>query len=319
MDIKCCQCEEILEIPDSEGGKKVKCPFCGTEFISKKPGLFESLLISLTAEKSNADKCTDEAFALIESAFKSEDNAAWQEQTEKAARLFTKAGHCYETGDGATLDYSNAFWAYVLAWQFGNRNIEEVIDRIAEKLDDKQLIAVGERLLGAEGEEEENNGHYAYAGLICYHCAAERGNVKAMAKIGWMYAWGDSDGLPLTGVGQDADEAKKWLGKAVEGGDLDSCFTLGLVYKDGMGCEVDYGEAMKYFLIGAKSGHAGCYQQLGEIYEKGLGVEANMEEAMKWYQKSADTGNCWGKIAVKRIKEGGISEEDEFRMSMGLA
>jgi len=320
MDITCRKCKEILEIPDSEIGKKVKCPFCGNEFVGEKPGLFESVLMSITAEKPNAEKYTDEAAALIESAFNGNDNADWQDKTEKAARLFTKAGHCYETGDGATLDVNEALWAYVMAWQFGNRNLEEVLDRLAAKLDDKQLIALAERFLGADGEEEESSGHYAYAGLCCYYWAAERGNVKAMAKVGWLYAWGDKGEPAMCGVEQNAEEAKKWLSKAIEAGNVDSCFDLAVMLKDGRGCEPDYEGALKYFTIGANAGQVGCYQQLGEMYEKGLGVAADMDEAVKWYQKSADAGNCWGKIAMKRIQSGGeLSQEEQLRMALGLS
>ena len=49
-----------------------------------------------------------------------------------------------------------------------------------------------------------------------------------------------------------------------------------------------YGEAYKYFLIGAKKNISDCQNGLGWLYENGIAVSKNQDEAIKWYKLAAE-------------------------------
>ena len=50
----------------------------------------------------------------------------------------------------------------------------------------------------------------------------------------------------------------------------------------------NYGEAYKYFLVGAKKNISDCQNGLGWLYENGIAVSKNQDEAIKWYKLAAE-------------------------------
>ena len=58
-------------------------------------------------------------------------------------------------------------------------------------------------------------------------------------------------------------------------------------------CPPDNAEAVKWFYLAAREGHAKAQFNLGFMYYNGLGVEQNRSEALKWYRLAATKGDPW--------------------------
>jgi hypothetical protein len=66
-------------------------------------------------------------------------------------------------------------------------------------------------------------------------------------------------------------------------------YRLGEIYLNGKeGVNQNYEEAFKYFLKGARQGHAKSQNSVGTMYGRGEGVIKNIQEAVKWYTRAAE-------------------------------
>ena len=63
-------------------------------------------------------------------------------------------------------------------------------------------------------------------------------------------------------------------------------------YDNGEGIEVNYTEAVKWYLKAAAQGNAKAQGNLGVMYANGHGCEEDMGEAVRLYQQAADQGTC---------------------------
>ena len=65
---------------------------------------------------------------------------------------------------------------------------------------------------------------------------------------------------------------------------------LGLIYGNGRGVPVDYGEAVKWYRKAAEQGDANAQNNLGLMCQNGWGVSIDYAEAIKWFRKAAEQG-----------------------------
>jgi len=82
-------------------------------------------------------------------------------------------------------------------------------------------------------------------------------------------------------------------------------FYVGAMYKDGNGIEKDDLQALKYYEIASKLGHAKAQINLGCCYRDGEGVPVNKEKAFYYYQQAADQKNPLGMCHVAYMMEFG--------------
>jgi TPR repeat protein len=124
-------------------------------------------------------------------------------------------------------------------------------------------------------------------GAILYHQAAEGGVVRAQAKLAYFYSQG------MNGVEKSYPDAARWYLKAANQGDADSQFTLGSLYRSGIGVEQNDQLALGWWLKAAASeeGHGEAAAWIGDSYARGVGVEQSYEDAVQWLSKAADLGN----------------------------
>ena len=117
-----------------------------------------------------------------------------------------------------------------------------------------------------------------------YRLAAEQGNARAQANLGFMYAQGQ-------GVLQDYKEAVKWFRLAAEQGNANAQGNLGAGFASGQGVLQDYKEAVKWFRLAAEQGDANAQGNLGAMYDKGQGVLQDLIYAHMWSNIGASDGN----------------------------
>jgi len=65
-------------------------------------------------------------------------------------------------------------------------------------------------------------------------------------------------------------------------------FRIEFLFEKGLGVEVNYYEAMKWYLLAAKQNHKTAQNRIGFMYKNGLGVKVNYSEAIKWYLLAAE-------------------------------
>lgn len=76
-------------------------------------------------------------------------------------------------------------------------------------------------------------------------------------------------------------------------GDKDCQTTMGYLYKNGLGVNVDHVEAVAWLKKAAEQGQNSAEEMLGDSYWRGLGVEKNFAEALRLFNRSAAKGNAW--------------------------
>lgn len=142
--------------------------------------------------------------------------------------------------------------------------------------------------------------------------AAQKGDVKAQAKLGYMYRNGEN-------VPRDDHEAFKWMSKAAEGGDDDAQTTLGFIYKDGVGVKQDYSKATFWFKRAASKNNHHALNAMGQMHHFGLGTKVNSVEAARYFRKAMNLGYSTAKNNLANLYElGEIGNGPDYAKAMEL-
>ena len=96
-------------------------------------------------------------------------------------------------------------------------------------------------------------------------------------------------------VEKDSKQGIAYLKKAVEKGDKDAAFNLGVIYEHGQhGENKDINQAVAYYEIGADKDDANCMNNLGYILEHSEEYPQDYKRAFELYKRSAELGNSGG-------------------------
>lgn len=149
-----------------------------------------------------------------------------------------------------------------------------------------QIIAANPNLIATTNIE---------AGLQLFipdHNRASLEDLKAKAKQGDAVAEFTIGVLYKHGIGvpQDYAEAAKWFQRAAKHGQGEAQFCLGKLYQHGQGVKQDPAQAARWILKSASQGYSEAQYYIGRKYEDGDGVPMNSTNAVKWYAKAAGNG-----------------------------
>ncbi len=64
--------------------------------------------------------------------------------------------------------------------------------------------------------------------------------------------------------------------------------SVGFMYENGVGCEVNYSSAMHYYELAAKQKFSEAINNLGLLYESGKGPSKDVKLAIKFYRDAAE-------------------------------
>ena len=93
---------------------------------------------------------------------------------------------------------------------------------------------------------------------------------------------------------KEYDKAFESFKKACDGGEMNGCYNLGVMYTNGNGVEKDFSKAVELFKKACDGGEMlGC-SNLGFMYAHGNGVEKNEQKAVELLKKACDGGNMNG-------------------------
>ncbi len=99
------------------------------------------------------------------------------------------------------------------------------------------------------------------------------------------------------GVPRDQAEALKWYTLAARRGHAVAQNNLGVMYGEGLGTAKDLVQAKYWYDKAAKHNNSQALHNLGEVYFKGLSVDTNIPKAIVYYKRAANLG--YGKAAYQ--------------------
>lgn len=128
--------------------------------------------------------------------------------------------------------------------------------------------------------------------------------------------------LYRTGFGpitKDAEESRKYYGRALEVGHIPAAKVLGDIYAHGAGTPRDSKKAVSYYRKAAKFGLPSAQYALAEmLYLGDDGVAQDIREALAWYQAAAKSAHPGALYAVARAYDLGEGVKADPAMALGL-
>jgi TPR repeat protein len=85
-----------------------------------------------------------------------------------------------------------------------------------------------------------------------------------------------------------------------------SQYYLGEIYEGGVGVNIDYPSAFKWYHSAAQLGHAQAQRRVAYLYSQGLGTGKDQAKAFAWYLRSANNGDVLGQLEVGRCYRQGL-------------
>lgn len=110
---------------------------------------------------------------------------------------------------------------------------------------------------------------------------------------------------------------KKYL-KACDGGDAQSCLSLGEVYEEGAFLQKDYTKALKLYEKSCTLNNAEGCMYLGYMYDEALGVNKDYKKAIEYYTKACDGGNVIACRFLGYIYDEGLGGFQDYKKAEAL-
>jgi TPR repeat protein len=115
------------------------------------------------------------------------------------------------------------------------------------------------------------------------------------------------------GVGKDEPRAFELFAKACAGGTYSSCYSLGVLHRDGQGTKVDHAKAIAAFTTGCDQNNGLSCDALALAHLFGEGTKKDSARAVELFEKAcaASDGSCANLAAL--LGEGKVMKKDTVR------
>jgi TPR repeat protein len=125
-----------------------------------------------------------------------------------------------------------------------------------------------------EGASAYKDGRFETAAAI-FEQLAERGDYRAMAILGSMYAGGQ-------GISQNLEKAFHWLKQSAQYDQPSAQYRLGLMYDNGLGVVRNQKKAIRWFQKAAGHRYGPAQIMMGVKYARGEGFKQDKIKAYAW-------------------------------------
>ena len=139
-----------------------------------------------------------------------------------------------------------------------------------------------------------------------YRYSADMGNVDAQVTMGRLYSLG------ARGLRKDVGAARKYLTDAANAGDATAMASLGNMYANGFGVDVDNATALHWFRKAAKKGNAMGRYGLGYMTLAGHGVAQDHALAVQYLNQAAEQGLSDARYFLGVLHLRGIGVKQDF-------
>lgn len=199
-----------------------------------------------------------------------------------------------------------------------DEEVKALIDEI------NQISAIEQHRNAADNGDAEACFKYAAELLIGAHIEKNVGT--AIQYLRQAVNMGDTDALYWLGMVYSTEDgfidhhkAIEYLSKAAENYHPYALYRLGLYYKNGIGIEVDMVKALECFAQAANQGVADAQIEMGDAnYDLNGQGDMSYEWAYKWFKKAADQGNHLGQYKLALCYKDGIGIERDIDKAIDL-
>lgn len=125
----------------------------------------------------------------------------------------------------------------------------------------------------------------------------------------------------LTGIKkikQDIHKARKFLQKACDGGDNESCFALGRIYENGNGVSKNTSKSFKLYSQACNGGHPTACMNVGVYYEHGQGIKQNFSQAKEMYRVACNGGKMIACGFLGDMYAYGLGGEQDYSKALNI-
>lgn len=207
-------------------------------------------------------------------------------------------GDCYNDGEGVEKDNATAFNWYIKAAENGNPKGNAAMGIAYYKtdfLDLEQDLDKAEKYLLKAAESDLTIAQGILS--IVYYEKELYDKSKYWALIGSQL--NDTNSLLTLGLiyrngnGVEIDEKKAfdYLKKAADGGNQIGQYLVGTIYEEGDGVPQDYDKARMYYTMAAEQNDEDALYKLGNLYVHGHGTDSDVEKAIQLFEKASEYGN----------------------------
>ena len=119
------------------------------------------------------------------------------------------------------------------------------------------------------------------------------------------------------GIIRNHQWAIEWFHKSARKGHLKAQFDIGAMFYNGAGIKQDYKQARQWFRRSAEQGYSRAQLNLGLIYYKGEGIKRNLNNARKWFQRAAEQNDVQAQLSLGLMflkAEGGAEDLQKSRL-----
>ncbi len=155
---------------------------------------------------------------------------------------------------------------YLIRYQATDQRAETLQSHIP------QIVGDDDFELAVKFDHEENY----IDSFFHYSQAANIGHIEAQYQLGLFFKVGK-------GVVQNVKEAMKWFEKAALQGNVEAKYEIACSFYK----EKQYEQALTWFEEAAAHGHVEAQSQLGIMYKEGLGTEVNFVQCLTWLKKAS--------------------------------
>lgn len=232
-------------------------------------------------------------------------------------KAMNKIGLCYWNGEGVAKDYNIANDWFLKAGEAGNEygysnlgnsyrdgdGVEKDLNKALELYAKADSIKERYRLESYSVWSKNNNQHQIEKD--CLDLIYKKSGISAITKLANCYYNGTS--YNDIEIEEDKKHAFVYYGIASSVGDVDAMPKLGDCYLNGIGCQKNIEEAIKWYKKATELGNTDGQRGLGDYYKE---ID-NYESALEWYKKAAALGNAEAMNSIANIYKYKYRDTDE--------